>query len=89
MLIFHIEIVDLPIKNSGFSSSLCNSLHQFTRPGNPRWIQRSPMDPDGSQASNIGTEHFVGQAGAAAEGGVSVAMYEWSAGWGKPIQEDQ
>lgn len=31
-------------------------------------------------ASNIGTEHFVGQAGAAAEGGVSVAMYEWSAG---------
>jgi len=47
------------------------------------------MDPDGSQASNIGTEHFVGQAGAAAEGGVSVAMYEWSAGRGKPIQEDQ
>ena len=32
------------------------------------------------EASNIGTEHFVEQAGAAAEGGVSVAMYEWSAG---------
>ncbi|CAK9001562.1 unnamed protein product [Durusdinium trenchii] len=31
-------------------------------------------------ASNIGTEHFVGQAGAAAEGGLAVAIYEWSAG---------
>ena len=50
-----------------------------------------PEIPTGSrdpQASNIGTEHFVGQAGAAAEGGVSVAMYEWSAGRG-PIQGDQ
>ena len=37
-------------------------------------------NPELHQASNIGTEHFVGQAGAAAEGGVSVAMYEWSAG---------
>lgn len=33
-----------------------------------------------SEASNIGTEHFVGQAGAAAEGGLAVAIYEWSAG---------
>eukprot|EP00913_Durusdinium_trenchii_P023763 g22318.t1 len=32
------------------------------------------------RASNIGTEHFVGQAGAAAEGGLAVAIYEWSAG---------
>ena len=48
-------------------------------------IHTGSRDP---QASNIGTEHFVGQAGAAAEGGVSVAMYEWSAGRG-PIQGDQ
>ena len=39
-----------------------------------------------SEASNIGTEHFVGQAGAAAEGGVSVAIYEWSAGLGVDMQ---
>ena len=38
------------------------------------------------EASNIGTEHFVGQAGAAAEGGVSVAIYEWSAGLGGEVE---
>jgi SSS family solute:Na+ symporter len=31
-------------------------------------------------ASNIGTEHFVGQAGAAAATGMPVAIYEWTAG---------
>jgi len=31
-------------------------------------------------ASNIGTEHFVGQAGAAAAAGIPVAIYEWTAG---------
>eukprot|EP01006_Ploeotia_vitrea_P053002 TRINITY_DN67746_c6_g16_i1.p1 TRINITY_DN67746_c6_g16~~TRINITY_DN67746_c6_g16_i1.p1 ORF type:complete len:662 (-),score=64.30 TRINITY_DN67746_c6_g16_i1:76-2061(-) len=30
-------------------------------------------------ASNIGTEHFVGQSGAAASGGIAVGVYEWSA----------
>lgn len=28
-------------------------------------------------ASNIGTEHFVGQAGSAAAGGLAVGLYEW------------
>mmetsp|Transcript_174860 Transcript_174860/g.560664 ORF Transcript_174860/g.560664 Transcript_174860/m.560664 type:complete len:653 (+) Transcript_174860:54-2012(+) len=31
-------------------------------------------------ASNIGTEHFVGLAGAAAASGMPVSIYEWSAG---------
>jgi SSS family solute:Na+ symporter len=30
-------------------------------------------------ASNIGTEHFVGQSGAAAASGIPVCLYEWSA----------
>jgi SSS family solute:Na+ symporter len=30
-------------------------------------------------ASNIGTEHFVGQSGAAAEDGMAVSLYEWFA----------
>lgn len=30
-------------------------------------------------ASNIGTEHFVGQAGSAAASGIAVGMYEWTA----------
>eukprot|EP00307_Rebecca_sp_RCC1486_P004612 CAMPEP_0119408874 /NCGR_PEP_ID=MMETSP1335-20130426/2288_1 /TAXON_ID=259385 /ORGANISM="Chrysoculter rhomboideus, Strain RCC1486" /LENGTH=794 /DNA_ID=CAMNT_0007433165 /DNA_START=49 /DNA_END=2434 /DNA_ORIENTATION=+ len=32
-------------------------------------------------ASNIGTEHFVGQAGSGAASGLPVSLYEWTAGW--------
>lgn len=32
-------------------------------------------------ASNIGTEHFIGQAGSGAASGLPVALYEWTAGW--------
>ncbi|GMH41228.1 hypothetical protein BSKO_09138 [Bryopsis sp. KO-2023] len=32
-------------------------------------------------ASNIGTEHFVGQAGTAASAGIAVGLYEWTAGY--------
>ena len=49
-------------------SQICYTLDDF----DGRLVSR--------KASNIGTEHFVGLAGAAAEGGVSVAMYVWSAG---------
>jgi sodium/glucose cotransporter 2 len=30
-------------------------------------------------ASNIGNEHFVGQAGTAAHSGLAVALFEWTA----------
>lgn len=30
-------------------------------------------------ASNIGNEHFVGQAGTAADSGIAVSLYEWTA----------
>lgn len=32
-------------------------------------------------ASNIGTEHFVGLAGAGASGGIAVGLYEWTASY--------
>ncbi|GMH41201.1 hypothetical protein BSKO_09111 [Bryopsis sp. KO-2023] len=32
-------------------------------------------------ASNIGTEHFVGQAGSAAYSGIAVGLYDWSAAY--------
>ncbi|GMH41065.1 hypothetical protein BSKO_08975 [Bryopsis sp. KO-2023] len=42
----------------------------------PWWIVAASLF-----ASNIGTEHFVGQAGAAAAGGIAVGLYEWTAGY--------
>ncbi|CAD7696856.1 unnamed protein product [Ostreobium quekettii] len=42
----------------------------------PWWIQAASLF-----ASNIGTEHFVGQAGAAAAGGIAVGLYEWTAAY--------
>ncbi|GMH41514.1 hypothetical protein BSKO_09424 [Bryopsis sp. KO-2023] len=32
-------------------------------------------------ASNVGTEHFVGQAGGAASGGIAIGLYEWTAAY--------